>query len=264
MHAEYTSPNPTPYLVPNLDRALSIIELMAQHSEGLTIQEIVQRLKVPKSSVFRIVLTLVDRQYAVRDEKTNRYALSARLLWLAHMAVAEHSIVEKALDLMRDLRDQYKETVCIGSIIGRQFVVLDQVLGLHPFKFMLDVGMHVPLHSNAPGKCVLAFLPDDKRNELIEGMRLERYTANTLTTREELQKELDEIRESGYSVDRGEMIEGAHCVSAPVFDRQRFPVAAIWTTGPSDRMPMAQFPEIAPSVIACAHQISRRLGGAWS
>jgi len=254
----------SPYIVPNLDRALSIIEVLAEHPEGMTIKHIVQTMSLPKSSVFRILLTLAERNYAMRDEKTGRYVLSARLLWLAHRAVGEHNVVEKALDQMRDLRDLHKETVCICTLLGDQLVVLEQVLGLHPFKFTLDVGMHAPLPCNAPGKVLLAFVPDERREALLKNMELKRYTPNTVVSMEELRRELEEIRRVGYAEDRGEMIEGAHCISAPVLDRHRFPVAAIWTTGPSDRLPLSSFSKIAPSVMECAKQISRRLGGSWS
>ena len=263
MTTESQSQVASPYLVPNLDRALSIIEVLADHPEGMTIKHIVQLMGLPKSSVFRILLTLAERNYAMRDEKTGRYALSARLLWLAHRAVGEHNVIEKALDQMRDLRDLHKETVCICTLLGDQLVVLEQVLGLHAFKFTLDVGMHAPLHCNAPGKCLLAFVPDDRRDGLLNTIELKQYTPNTVTSSDQLRHELEEIRRLGYAVDRGEMIEGAHCVSAPVLDRHRFPVAAIWTTGPSDRMPMSMFTEIGPSVMACANRISRRLGGKW-
>ena len=251
------------YHIPNLDRALTVLELLANHPEGLGLSEMVRELQLSKNSIFRITQTLFDRGYLQKDEGSKRFTLSAKLLSLGYRAVSEINLVEKSLDVLRALRDHLKETVLIGTLIDNELVVLEQVLGLHPFKFMIDVGMHTTLHCNAPGKCILAFLPSDRQETILGQLRLNRYTAHTITTRKGLERELQQIRQCGYAVDRGEQIEGVHCVSAPVLDRRKFPVAAIWATGPSDRMTEKSFAEIAPMVMDHANQISHRLGNGW-
>lgn len=248
------------YQVPNLDRALSVLELLAQHPGGLTITEIVRRLDVSKTTVFRIAQTLAARGYLLHDEDTRRYRLSARLLQLGYAAVSETNLLDQALDVMRQARDELKETVLLGTIVGDNLVVLEQVLGLHPFKFMVDVGMHSPLHSNAPGKCLLALLPAGQRADLLAGMTLRRYTGRTMTDPEALELELDFVARHGYAIDRGEQIDGVHCVAAPVFDRRGCPAAALWVTGPSDRLPESAFAAVAEVMRRHAGRISQRLG----
>ena len=256
-------PDGSRYHVPNLDRALTILELLSDRAEGLGLTEIVRELDLSKNSVFRITQTLLDRGYLQKDEGSKRFTVSAKLLSLGYRAVSETNLVEKSLDILRHLRDTLKETVLIGSLVETELVVLEQVLGLHPFKFMLDVGMHTALHCNAPGKCILAFLPPDHQEALLAQIELPRFTSHTITTKRALKRELLAIRERGFALDRGEQIEGVHCVAAPVLDRRQFPVAAIWVTGPCDRMTESSFSEIGPVIDRHADQISRRLGNGW-
>lgn len=251
------------YHIPNLDRALTVLELLADHVEGLGLSEIVRELGISKNSVFRITQTLLDRGYLQKDDGSKRFALSAKLLSLGYHAVSETNLVEKSLDILRQLRDTLKETVLIGTLIENELVVLEQVLGLHPFKFMLDIGMHAPVHCNAPGKCLLAYLPEESQAKILSRMQLKKYTAHTITTRKALTRELKQIVQQGYAVDLAEQVEGVHCISAPVLDRRKFPVAAIWATGPCDRMPEESFTKVAPIVREHANLISHRLGNGW-
>jgi DNA-binding IclR family transcriptional regulator len=249
-----------PYHVPNLDRALAILERLAEHPDGLGLVEIAHALGFPLNSVHRITRTLLDRGYLARDGASRRFALTRKLLAVGYRALGAHSLVEKALDVMRDLRDQTRETVILGLLNGDAGVTIEQVPGLHAFKFLLDPGMTFPLHCNAPGKAMLAFLPQPQREALLLRMPLKRFTSRTIVRRDALRAELDRVRTLGYAVDRAEMATGCHCVGAPILNQHGFPVAAIWTTGPSDRMPESQFEKIGPSVRRHADRVSRRLG----
>ena len=236
-----THSNGSAYHVPNLERALVIMELLSQHREGLGLSEIVDKLGFPKNSVFRITLTLQDHGYLQRDDDNKRFTLSRKLLTLGYSAVSEYNLIEKSLDVMRQLRDVVKETVLLGTIASNEGVVLDQVPGTHPFKFIADTGLKFPLHTAAPGKAILAFLPEKQLDEVLNVIKLHRFNDRTITDKRKFKAELKEIRELGYAVDRAEQLGGVHCVGAPVFDQHGYPVASIWTTGPSDRIPEKSF-----------------------
>lgn len=253
-------PRSSQYHVPNLERALGILELLAQHPAGLGLSDIAQVLNVSKNSVFRITQTLLAHGYLQRDDETRHFALTHKMLMLGYSALSEHNVVEMALDIMRELRDAVKETVLIGALAGTEGVVLEQVPGSHPFKFMVDPGTHFPLHADAPGKAMLAFLPNGEAERILRRTTLTRFTSRTITDVQTLLNEMRRIRECGYALDRAEMIEGCHCVSAPVLNHHGYPVAAIWTTGPADRLREGDFAAVGRQVAEHAKRISRRLG----
>jgi len=247
------------YHVPNLERALRLLEYLADRP-GAGVSRIAEDLGIPKNSAFRIAMTLLRRGYLGRDGATKGFFLSRKLLALGYAATDRHTVVENALDVMRELRDRTRETVLLGTLVGREGVVLEQVFGLHPFKFMVDAGTRFSLHTSAPGKALLAFLPEGEREEVLRGLRLVRYNPRSITTLPALRRELERVRRQGYAVDRAEEIEGCHCVGAPVLDARGWPAAALWVTGPANRMPASSFPSLGRLVGEGAGRISRRLG----
>lgn len=247
-------------MVPNLERALVIIEYLLDYPDGLGLAELTAGLKYPKNSIFRIAMTLLEKGYLERDEQAKRFKVSRKFLAIGHRVLSDRPILPLALDIMRECRDVVKESVFIGTIVENEGVVMEQVLGSHPFKFTIDPGMRFKLHVAAPGKAILAYLPESERESLISRLNLVRYNERTITTRKGLRDELTSVRESGYALDRGEELHGIVCVGAPVFNQHGYPVAALWTTGPEDRIDEASYPGIGVIVREHADRISKRLG----
>lgn len=247
------------YQVPNLERALVIMEHLLDHPDGLTLAELTTGLKLPKNSVFRITNTLLAHGYLNRDTSAKRFSLSRKLLKMGQMSLADKPIVPSAIDIMQECRDEIQETVLIGTLVESEFVVMEQVLGSHPFKFSIDLGVRLQIHVSAPGKAMLAYLPERELEKLLKGYRFVRYNEQTITSKRGLMEELRAIRECGFSLDRGEQLHGIHCVSAPIFNRHKRPVAAIWITGPVDRLPKEAFPDLGKTMRSYADQISEQL-----
>jgi DNA-binding IclR family transcriptional regulator len=248
------------YQVPNLDRALTIMELLSEFPNGLNTTEIADRLRVPKNSVFRITRTLFERGYLHRDESNKSFCLTQKFFHLGHSSSGEQSLIERSLESMRELRDQTKETVLIGTLLGIEGVVLEQVVGKHPFKFMVDPGLRFYLHTAAPGKAILALLPDAESERIVKAMKMPRFTDRTITTTAGFHKELHRVRENGFAVDCSEEFEGQHCVAAAIVNAYNYPIAAIWITAPSTRVPEALFEEYGRLTAESASRISERFG----
>lgn len=248
------------YHVPNLERALKTIELLDAHPEGQSMSEIAQALGFPRNSVFRITMTLLKHGYVERREDGNRFVLSRKVLGIGYRAVAEGGIVENAIDPMRQLRDVVKETVCLSILLDNEGLVLDQVAGLHPFRFVAEPGTRQPLHASAATKAILAHLPTAELDRFVERLEMPRLTQRTIVDKQQYCEELGRIRSRGYALDLGEHEEGVVCVGAPVFNRHGYPVAAITVTGPSSRMPEHLLEGIGIQVRTHADAISRRLG----
>jgi len=255
------NPNDTDaFQVPALDRALSILELLAQHAEGLRMREIAEALEIPPNSVFRITGLLEERRYLLRDGEDMRYTLSRKLLSLGYKAVGEDKLIEHSLDVMQALRDETQETVLVGVRADLQGVVLEQVASTQPVKFLVDPGTHFPLHTSAPGKVFVAFLPPIEREALLKRMKFTRYNERTLDSRSKFESEITDVLSQGYGADRAEQIEGLHCVGAPIFNHRGYPIAAIWVTGPSFRFPASELHGMGLKVAAAAERISTRFG----
>ena len=244
---------------PGVDRALEILEALGASDGGLSLSELSAQLGFPKNAVFRITNTLKARGYLARDERTLKFRLTDKLLRISQPRVEGKGLIEAAMDGMRDLRDECRETVQIGRRYGDEGVILEQVEGLHPLRISVDAGLRFPLHNNAPGKLLLAFLPDAARAAALKRIPVPASTARTITDRHELARECERIRELGYSVDFAEADEGIHCVAAPILDPQGEVIAVLWISAPSRRLPRSMFAETGALVQRAAQRISETL-----
>jgi len=255
-----TKKTDTTYSVPGLERGLAILEFLAEHPEGKSQNEIAEELHCPSASVFRMTLSLEKAGYLVRNPKTKAFRHTMKMLMLGQKAISEIDLVGNSLPTMRKLRDALHDTVALGVLNEMEIIVLESVLGSHLFRFSLTAGHRIGLHASAPGKAILGFLPEDQRDRTIQNIKFVKYNDHTITTAKAFQQELASVREKGYSVDRGEEYASIYCLGSPIFDRNGYPIAAIWVTGPDNRVKPSQYPSIGEQVRDGALEISRILG----
>lgn len=243
-----------------LEKGMELFELLAKYHNGLTIQEMCGCLEYPKTSIYRIANTLLEMGYLTKDEECNRFLLSRKIFRLGLAALGEANMLERAIEPMKRLRDEVKESVMLGTLMGNEAVLLEQVIGSHDFTFMLRSGTHLCLHASAPGKVLLAYQKPDVREELLNSLRFVKFNDNTITCLKKFREELDSVIEKGYGVDVEEEISGVHCIGAPIFNQYGEVVACVWTSGPKGRIPLTAFPELSGKICDCAEIISRKLG----
>lgn len=247
------------YLIPNLDRACTVMEFLAERGCSCSISDIARILSLPKNSVFRILYTLQKRGFVRLIG--NEYQLSSKLLSLGYSIVSDSTVVEKAQPILRRLRDLTRETVGFAVLTADNHgVVLEQFPSPEPVKITISIGHRFPLHTAAPGKAMVAFLPVAEREKIIESLNYQRFTKNTITTPEAYRAELAEVRTLGYALDNQEEAEHILCCGSPVFDYRYQVIAATWITGPIFRLTPEKLDEFTISVLEAGQEISRELG----
>ena len=245
------------YIVPAFARGLKLMEFLARSPEGLSMSEM-GGLGIPPATLFRMLTTLVNSGYAVL-EKSGEYRLNGKLLSMAYRAVENTSLTTVADGPMRELRDRTGESVMLAVLHRSEGVVIHQVVSEQPVKVLLEIGHHFPLHTAAPAKAILAFLPDEKREALIQSIRFTPYTPATIRNEADFRKELCEVRKNGVAYDRGEELSDLRCVAAPIPDRRNQTVAAVWITGPASRLSPGKLKQFGGSVRETASQIAQKL-----
>ena len=248
------------YQVPNLDRALRIMEFLSENPLGATKAEIARQLKYPNNSVFRIVSTLEESGYVVRNEESNAYALSCKMLSLGYKALVETNLVELSGDILRMLRDETRETALLGTLLEGEGVVLEQELSPEPIKFVVSPGTRFMLHTAAPGKAMLAWLDKREQERQISHIEFVRFNSRTICSPDDYRRELEKVKAKGYAIDMEEEANGIICIGAPVFDYRGVVKAAVWVTGPKFRLSDDRIDQTGESVRKYALQLSKRLG----
>lgn len=250
------------YHVPNLDRALQIIERLSSSARGMNRNEIAAATGCTSTMVYRIMMTFADAGWVYRDEMTGAYRLSRRLLDFAVAGTDEYSLAAVAWPEMCALRDETNISVQLGILTSDGLgLLLETAESRHPIRFVAEKGMRVKdIHAGAGWKSILAFLPDEERAHRLDGISYRRITSTTITSRAALEKELVKIRAHGYAVDDAEIVEGLHCVAAPIRDRTGYPVGTISLSAPAEQLPQKDFKRRAASVMAAAAAVSAKLG----
>lgn len=244
---------------PALDRSLALLEFISAHSEGVTTGEIKEALGFSTNLVFRLTKALSVHGYVERDLSGARFLLTQKLLTLVQPKREERSLAQLSWETLRLLRDSTGESAHIGIRSGFDCVVLERVIGLSLFKYYVEAGARGPLHAGAPGKVMLAWLPESELKILISQMELSRLTGATITSKKAFSKHLQEVRVKGYAMDLGETMEGLRCLGAPVFDSEGRVCASVWITAPAPRLDTEAEQRHAPLVIAAGRRISELL-----
>lgn len=248
------------YSVPNLERALVILEVLAHHPEGLNLTSITEKIGAPSNAIFRIAHTLVNHGFLHRDEETKTFTLTKKMLSLGTFSVTKDNLIEYALPIMKELSHQVNGSIYIGTLLETEGVLIEQVPGGHPFKFFVDLGTRFKLHCSAPGKAMLAFLPKEEQDRIINKLKLTKFNERTLSTKTAFRSELSMVNKRGYAFDYAEEFDGVHCIGAPIFDSSGEVVAAMWVSAPSVGLPVEVFDECGEKVAEYANKLSTRLG----
>jgi DNA-binding IclR family transcriptional regulator len=197
-----------------ISRAASILKALGEHPQGLTLGEIAQLVDLPRSTVQRIVDALDHEHFVVAASIVGGVRLGPALLSLANSIKLD--IVDFARPVLTRLAQDTGETVDLSVLNRDQLVFVDQVPGIHRLRAVSAVGMSFPLHCTAPGKALLAALPEAEFAKLRGRLKLNRLTGNTLTSWEQLDIELASARKHGMAFDREEHSVGICAVGAAV------------------------------------------------
>ena len=246
------------YLIPNIARALKIMEYLARTVKEASIAELAHDLHYPNNSVFRILKSL--EFYGYVQERNRRYSVTPRLLYIGYAGMRNNGFTENALDIMQELREDVNETVMIGKLVGNQIVIIEQLLSYQYIKFSTEIGAYINMHASAPGKAILAFLPEKIKQTVLDQIVFTRYTNSTIPSKRALIEELNRVAQRGFSIDNGEQIPEVHCVGAPIFDYRHYPIAALWISGPAFRFTDEEQERVGVKIKEYAIRISYRFG----
>jgi IclR family acetate operon transcriptional repressor len=239
----------------SIDKTLTVLEALAQHNR---VTDIAASSGLPKSTVHRILQSLVARGFARTDGNAG-YLPGPRILTLAGMVMQRFDPAQQAAGLLRDLRDQTGLAVHFAVRAGDEAVYVAKLDGRRPYQMRSRVGMSIALHTTAIGKAILANLPVEECDETIARLPLTAMTEHSITSRDELQHQLDQARASGYAVDGGENDPGISCIGAAVFDHSGAVLGGVSASALSFDLDVAD-PSVIAAVLTAAGSISRALG----
>ena len=240
--------------IQSLARGLQLLDLLATADKGEAgVTELAERLSVDKSSVFRLLQTLVKYGYVEQDAETRRYRLGPQVVTLSRSILTRMPLRDQAKPFLRQLMERTGECAHLAIPARGQALYIDQVESPATLSVNTGVGTLAPLHCTALGKVLLAYGAEPIPRELRP------YTQRTITDPAELRAHLEQTRRWGYAIDDEEFAAGVRCVAVPVWDFRGRVVGAIGISGPSGRVSLERLPDLAAIVSEIGQALSDRL-----
>jgi DNA-binding IclR family transcriptional regulator len=247
-----------PAQVQSVDRALSILDLLARRGEvGVT--DLALELDVHKSTAFRLVTALERRQLVEQVGDRGKYRLGLGVLRLAAATTGHLDVTRESRPVCARLALELGETVNVAILDSDAAINVLQEFGNAAIGSRNWIGRRTPLHATSSGKILLAFAGPQLR-EAVLGGPLERHTEHTLTDPRRLREQLDQAVRDGWAATVEELEAGLTAVAAAIRDGTGEVVAAISVSGPSYRLSPDSLAEVAGRVMAAGAQISARMG----
>ena len=247
-------------MIQSVDRAIRILKALAAGPGRLGVSELSERLGLAKGTVHGLLRTLQDHGLVEQHRDSDKYQLGPQLLQLSNRYLDLSELRSRSLAWSELLASRTEEAVRVGVPHDGGVLVVHHVFRPDATLQILEVGAVLPLHATALGKAVLAYLDDDTLGDLLAD-GLPKLTGRTHATAAALRRDLAEVRERGYALEREEAVLGEVGLAAPIFDRRGEPVGAVGVAGPRERvLRRGREGPVAAAVIEAARGISRDLG----
>lgn len=240
------------------ERALDILGLFSESKLSVSGQEVATALGTARSTAYRYLQSLVGSGF-LEEDPGGGFRLGLRVLELARLARRGYGLSEIALPVMRNLCSDVGETVLLTRRSGGAAVCVERSEANHPVRISYERGSVLPANAGASALTLLAWLPEKERRELLEGQRLQRFTARTMTDVDVLMARLAEIRRDGHCVSRGELDTDILGIAAPVRGASGAVVAALSVAALEHRVPDRRLDTVVGAVLDAAEHISGRL-----
>lgn len=239
--------------VQSVDRALDLLAAVASSDHAPSVADLAQRCALNRSTAWRLLATMEAHGMVERDPHGGGYRVGYGALRLGAAADVA-SVVRRVRPELERLSAEVGETVSLAVVKSVSLVYVDHV-SVSGVAYQPWVQDRISLHSTSSGKAFLAWLSDAERTGALPAA-LERFTEHTITDRQRLDAELDEVRVCGYARCAGEDAAFTNGVSAAALDARSRPIAVVNIWGPERRIPAERFPELGSAVRDSARRVA--------
>lgn len=247
--------------VKSLEKGLNLLLLLSRQEGALSLERITRLSGLNKTTCFRLLKTMQDMGFVDQEPGSKLYRLGPRNISLGAAALQGLSLRSLALPFMQRLRELTQETVNLSVLDGTEVVFIERLEAKHIISTHHRIGDRLPAHCACMGKAILAYLPPHKLQTVLDKIRFEKKTPNTLSDRGALERELEKVRQEGLAYNREELEKGLCAVAAPVLGHAGEAVAGLNVAFPLVRHDLHEaMDRFAPEVKRAAEGISKLLG----
>ena len=248
------------YFIQSIEAAAKVAECFTDTGKHvMSLVEISAHTGYTKNRVFRIISTLTDMGYMLRDDSGSGYSLGAGFLPLGEHVRNRANLRERAIPFLDEMVKKTNDAGHLYTTLGDEMVCVVNRIGNFTLQASGPVGERIPLHIG-PAKVILAYRNEAEIEAYLSSVDIIPYTDATVTDRVELLSQLKVIRGQGFCADHEEFEDGCHAYSAPVRDIRGVPIGALALAVPTIRNTAEKEQEVVDLVVAASRQVSAQLG----
>jgi DNA-binding IclR family transcriptional regulator len=238
---------------------MAVLQRVADAGEPPGIAQLAAQSGYPRPTVYRIIGALIAEGMVVESVRGGTFELGPRLLTLASRSWERSDLRVAAVDALQSLRDATQETVHLAVRSGTEMVYIEKLESPHAVRMASRIGTRVTLYSSSVGKAYLASLDALARGALLQGLRFERFTANTIVEPAALAAELEATRARGYAEDREENEAQIFCYGCAIPGPDGLPAACISVSIPLFRKSALPLDTYVTPLRAACRAVAERL-----
>lgn len=227
------------------ENTFAIIDYVRAHG-GATLHELTDELGLAKSTVHTYLATMIEHGYLKREGDV--YRLSLQFLDLGEAVRRDIGAITVVREALQDVVEQTDGIAWFIVEETGQAVFVEKAMGENAVQPYGNVGKRTTLHDIAGGKAILAHLPEERVEEILDQRGLVERTDETIVDREELFDSLEAVRERGYATNDGENVQGWRAVASPIVHEGDV-LGSIAASGPAHRLRGERFTEEVPEIV---------------
>lgn len=243
-------------------KAIQLLDLFTDKDSELTLHEISEKSSIPKSTAYRLLMTLesgglLEKQ--VESTHDAKYRLGLKLLELGNLVASRLELRNIALPFMQELAEQINEAIHLVIVNHDQATYIEKVDSDRALRLNTRIGKSTPLYIGSGPKLLLAYLPRERQEEILSGT-LEKLANGKTVDREQMMEELVDIRKRGYAFSIGEQDLDTTGISLPIFNYEGKVIASLAVSGLSSYYEGENLIKIKEKSEQAARNISEQLG----
>jgi IclR family acetate operon transcriptional repressor len=250
--------------IQSLKRAAAILDAVARRPEGISLAQLSAELDLRNSTAFHLIQTLVGLGFLTQLADSRRYRIGTRLFTLAAGALDETALFSLGTPILERLSAETGHAAHLAVRSKQEIIVIARTAASGLLQLAGHPGATRPAHATAIGKMLLAAMPPEDLDRVLATLPMPAFTPNTLTDRQALRREIDEVRRAGIAHDNCELDADVRCIAVPVHDFAGRCVAAMGLSGPAWRLSPEILQEKSRQLIAAAAELSAQLGSGGS
>lgn len=250
-------------IIKSVQKSLKVLRYIMSATDEVSVNELVEEFGYNRSTVHHMLKTMKIEGFITQNQRTKNYNIGSEIFngWIKDRDM--HNYLMRVKPIIKEIVDKCKETTTMFVRENDRAICVLGEESEQIIKAYLMIGREIPLYCTAAGRAMLAYLPKDEVEKILQISGMKKYMKKTTVDKNELYKELTEVRDKGYAIEKEEFEELINAVGIPILNKENRPVASVSVVGPIMRFTDEKMKECIPFLLEKSKEMSEMVQGKY-